>query len=82
VWIAPFEAWSHAITSSKFAAESLVRAYLYGRTLPEIQRSADVWVAEKRLIDGKMPVLDQTLRSDLDNQAVAPQKCIDANQPI
>ena len=60
------------MTTSEFAAESLVRAYLGGRTMPAIMHSAVVWMAQKRLVGGKMPVLDETLRSDIDNQAIAP----------
>jgi hypothetical protein len=67
-------AWSNAMTASEFAAESLVRTYLNGRTMEPILFRAVVWRAEKRLTSGMMPVLDATMRTDIDNQAGAPQR--------
>jgi hypothetical protein len=64
------------MTHSEFSADALVRVYLRGRTLPEILHGAFVWVAEKRLTSGKVPVLDETLRTDIDNQAIAPPNYI------
>ncbi|MBT2300450.1 hypothetical protein J7E70_08240 [Variovorax paradoxus] len=66
------------MTHSQFTADAMVRVYLRGRTLPEILHGAVVWVAETRLSSGKTPVLDQTLRTDIDNQAIAPPKYIGA----
>ncbi|CAN7323698.1 hypothetical protein LJR290_001718 [Variovorax sp. LjRoot290] len=60
------------MTPSEFTADAMVRVYLRGRTLPEVLHAAVVWVAEARLSSGRMPVLDQTLRTDIDNQAIAP----------
>jgi hypothetical protein len=63
-----------ALTTSEFLAESLVRTYLDGRTMEPIFQRAIVWMAQKRLISGRMPVLDATLRADIDNQASAPER--------
>lgn len=60
------------MTSSEFAADSLVRAYLRARTLPEAVHRAVVSMAHTRLLAGRMPVLDAMLRSDIDKQATAP----------
>jgi hypothetical protein len=54
-----------------FAAESLVRDYLNGRTLPTALHSAVVRMAESRLMDGLMPVLDETLCREIDGGAIA-----------
>jgi hypothetical protein len=72
--VRPPSAWSNAMTTSEFAAESLVRTYLKGRIMDPILFSAVVWMAEKRLTSGMMPVLDATMRTDIDNQAGAPQR--------
>lgn len=61
------------MTTSEFAAESLVRTYLRGRSMEPILFRAVVWMAEKRLTSGMMPVLDATMRTDIDNQAGAAQ---------
>lgn len=61
------------VTTSEFAAESLVFTYLSGRTMEPILFRAVVWMAEKRLTSGMMPVLDATMRKDIDNQAGATQ---------
>ena len=60
------------MTPSELAADALVRDYLNGRFLPKILHGAVVWAAERRLSSGKVPVLDETLRHDIDNQACAP----------
>ena len=62
------------MTTSEFAADSLVRTYLGGRTLEPIHFRAVVWMAERRLPSGMMPVLDATMRTDIDNQAGAAQR--------
>ena len=59
------------ITPSERAAEALVSDYLNGRTLPPILHGAVVWMAAARLTSGKRPVLDETLRTDIDNQAIS-----------
>jgi hypothetical protein len=56
----------------RFAADSLIREYLHGRTLPEMFYSAAVAAAETRLMAGAVPVLDAPLRNDIDDHAVAP----------
>ena len=61
------------MTTSEIAAEHLVRAYLSGRTMEPILFRAVVWMAEKRLTSGMMPVLDATMRTDIDNLAGAAQ---------
>lgn len=59
------------MTPSELAADALVRDYLNGRSLPRILHGAVVWAAERRLSSGKLPVLDETLRHDIDYQACA-----------
>jgi hypothetical protein len=39
--------------------------------MDEFMFSAAVWMADKRLTDGIVPALDQTLRDDIDSQAGA-----------
>ena len=51
------------------AAEALVADYMNGRTLPEVAHKAAVEAARARLMEGKMPVLDEALRSDIDSEA-------------
>jgi hypothetical protein len=68
------------MTTSEFAAESLVRTYLSGRSMEPILFRAVVWMAEKRLAGGMMPVLDTTMRTDIDNQAGAAQRRGHASQ--
>ena len=51
------------------AAEALVTDYLHGRTLPEVVHKAAVQAVRTRLIDGKLPVLDKVLCSDIDREA-------------
>ena len=65
-----------AMTSSEYAAESLVRVYLNGRMMPRVLQDAVVWVVASRLTGGEKPELDATVRSDIDHQAVAPPGCI------
>ena len=54
---------------SLFAAECLVRDYLNGRTLPKVLHSAVVQAVEARLVGGLMPVLTETLCSEMDSEA-------------
>ena len=54
------------------AAEALVAAYLHGCIVPEDVHKAAVQAARTRLIDGKMPVLGETLCCDLDPEASEP----------
>lgn len=67
------------MTNSQIAADALIRAYLNGRTLPTVLHSAIVRVAETRLLEGCMPVLDDNLRSDIDNEAIAPEGYVSAS---
>lgn len=60
------------MTPSQFTAESLLRTYLSGRSMPKILRDAIVWSIEVRLARGDTPTLDETLRTDIDNHAVEP----------
>lgn len=60
------------MTPFEYSAESLVRVYLNGRMMPRILQDAVVWVVASRLTSGEKPILDETLRSDIDHQAVAP----------
>ena len=59
-----------AMTPSQFTADSLLRTYLHGRSMPKILRDAVVWAIEVRLARGDVPILDATLRIDIDNHAV------------
>jgi hypothetical protein len=59
------------MTPSQFTAESLLCTYLNGRSMPKILRDAVVWVIEARLASNETPILDETLRIDIDNHAVA-----------
>lgn len=52
------------------AAESALRAYLHGRTMPPILYGAILWAVQMRLAEGKLPVLDEILANDIDNHAV------------
>ncbi|MNL26134.1 hypothetical protein D3C87_1476460 [compost metagenome] len=58
------------MTPSQLTAESLLRSYLSGRSMPKILRDAVVWAIEVRLTRGDAPTLDATLRIDIDNHAV------------
>ncbi len=51
------------------AAEALVADYLNGRSLPERVHKAAVQAARTRLIAGQMPILGETLCSELDREA-------------
>ena len=55
-----------------FAAESLVRDFLDGRTLPADVHGAVVQAVEARLVGGLIPVLDDALRNTMDGAATAP----------
>jgi hypothetical protein len=55
-----------------FAAESLVRDVLDGRTLPSAVYSAVVQAVEARLMDGLIPVLSETLCKTMEGAASAP----------
>jgi hypothetical protein len=55
---------------SLFAAECLVRDYLNGRTLPEVLHSAVVQAVEARLVGGLVPVLTETLCSEMDKRSI------------
>ena len=50
------------MTPSQFTAESLLRTYLGGRSMPKILRDAVVWVIEARLTNNETPTLDEALR--------------------
>lgn len=52
-------------------AHDLVMAYLSGRTMPDILYEAVVEVARRRILNGEFPVLNRTMKSDIDNQAGA-----------
>jgi hypothetical protein len=58
-------------TPSELAADDAVRLYLHGRTMPPILYDAIVWAVELRISAGRLPVLDETLTTDIDNHAVA-----------
>ena len=60
------------MTQAEYLAQSLIRTYLNGRTMPEDMFEAVVWVAAQRLTGRRMPVLDETLRQDIDSQATSP----------
>ncbi|MDM0113640.1 hypothetical protein QTI66_15890 [Variovorax sp. J22R133] len=51
-----------------FAANALVGSYLNGRQLPDALLSTVVRAVEVRLIDGKTPVLDESLRKLIDSE--------------
>ena len=57
------------MSTSKVAAQILVRAYLDGRTMDEFMFGAVVWMVDQRLTSGIVPALDQALRDDIDSQA-------------
>lgn len=56
---------------SLFAAETLVLDYLNGRVLPSALHRAVVLAAETRLMNGLMPVLDETLCTEMEDHATA-----------
>jgi hypothetical protein len=51
---------------SLFAAQAVLGSYLDGRTLPQWLHGYVVQSVEKRLIDGKLPVLDAEIRNMID----------------
>ena len=57
---------------SLFAAESLVRDFLDGRTLPTALHNAVVLAVEAGLVGGRLPVLDETLCRAMNDYATAP----------
>jgi len=57
---------------SLFAAETLVLDYLDGRVMPCALHRAAVLAAETRLVNGLVPVLDETLRAKIEEGATAP----------
>ena len=57
---------------SLFAAETLVLDYLNGRVVPCALHRAAVLAAETRLVNGLLPVLDETLCSKIEEGATAP----------
>ena len=57
---------------SLFAAETLVLDYLNGRVLPSALHRAVVLAVETRLMNGLMPVLDETLCTEMEDHATAP----------
>ena len=54
------------------AAEALVADYLNGRTLPEAVHKAAVLAVRTRLLNGKVPILDEMLCSETDSEASEP----------
>jgi len=56
---------------SLFAAQAVLGSYLDGRTLPLWLHGCVVHSVEKRLIDGKLPLLDAELRDMIDCAAAA-----------
>jgi hypothetical protein len=57
---------------SLFAAETLVVDYLNGRAMPCNLHRAAVLAAEFRLVNGLVPVLDQTLCATIEEAATGP----------
>jgi hypothetical protein len=57
---------------SLFAAESLFRDFLDGRTLPTALHVAVVQAVEARLVRGRLPVLDEALCCAINDGATAP----------
>ena len=57
---------------SLFAAETLVLDYLNGRVMPCALHRAAVLAAETRLVNGLVPVLDETLCAMIEEVATAP----------
>ncbi|MDM0109581.1 hypothetical protein QTH97_31980 [Variovorax sp. J22R24] len=57
---------------SLFAAESLVRDFLNGRTLPTALHAAVVQAVEARLVGGLIPVLEEPLCKTMDDAATSP----------
>lgn len=61
------------MTALDQSAKDLVASYLCGRRMIPMLLDAVVWMAAKRLSEGETPVLDDTLRGDIDSQAELPQ---------
>jgi hypothetical protein len=57
------------MTALDQSAKDLVASYLCGRRMIPMLLDAVVWMAAKRLSEGATPVLDDTLRGDIDSQA-------------
>lgn len=57
---------------SLFAAETLVLDCLNGRVMPCAPHRALVLAAETRLMNGLVPVLDETLCAEIEEGATAP----------
>lgn len=57
------------MTALDQSAKDLVASYLCGRRMIPMLFDAVVWMAAKRLSEGATPVLDDTLRGDIDSQA-------------
>jgi hypothetical protein len=55
------------------AAQALVDDYLNERVVPPAIREAVVSAARTRLIEGKVPVLDESLCAELDRATARPQ---------
>lgn len=62
--------WSIEISLTHYAAEALIGDYLNGRTLPLIVHTFVVCAAQTRLVEGKVPVLDESLRRIIDEKAI------------
>lgn len=60
----------------RFAADSLVRDYLHGRVLPRTVHDAVVALAEQRLIAGRLPVIDNSLRQEIDEEATEARRLV------
>ena len=54
------------------AAEALVADYLNGRSMPEAAHKAAVQEARTRLLNGQVPILDETLSSYIDSEVNEP----------
>jgi hypothetical protein len=65
----PLGARENVIALFLEAAEALVADYLNGRSLPEVVHKAAVQVARTRLMEGKDPILDESLRDQIDREA-------------
>lgn len=61
------------MSSSESVASSLVHAYLNGRTMSRALHDAIIDLVRRRLVDGKMPALHDTLRCAIDDQAEVPE---------
>lgn len=57
------------MTALDQSARDLVASYLCGRRMIPMLLDAVVWMAAKRLSEGATPILDDTLRGDIDSHA-------------